>query len=112
MSPRPLKRSLEYKGKVREYARNLAGRYRPEIAGVFLKDVGQAEKRIFENNEVGSLAPYIILGEKVVLRELYFSSGPAKYCLVYHIDDNCLGLVTLWHGSGIRKSTDLIRLWE
>ena len=111
MSQRQLKRSLEYKQKVREYARNLSRRYRPEIAGVFIKDVGLAQKRIFDNNEVGTSTPYIMLEQKVVLRELYFTSGPAKYCVVYGIFDDHIGLVTLWHGSGARAFDDLMRLW-
>ncbi|MDW7645779.1 MAG: hypothetical protein SCI25_12150 [Desulfuromonadales bacterium] len=112
MSQRQLKRSLEYKQKVREYARNLSSRFRPEIAAVFLRDLGSAQKRIFENNEVGTLAPYVLLGQKIILRELYFTSGPAKYCVVYDIFDDYVGLVTLWHGMGSRASEDLIRLWD
>ena len=112
MSQRQLKRSLEYKQKVREYVRNLSRRYRPEIAGVFIKDVGLAQKRIFDNNEAGTSTPYIMLGQKVVLKELYFTSGPAKYCLVYDILDDHIGLVTLWHGTGARTSDDLLRLWD
>ena len=112
MNQRPLKRSLEYKGRVRKYATNLATRYRREIAGVFLESVGRAQKRIYENNEIGTAAPYLLLDEKVVLRELYFTSGPAKYCMVYDICDDYIGLVTLWHGEGIRSSEQLIRVWE
>lgn len=112
MSQRQLKRSLEYKQKVREYARNLSKLYRPEIAAVFVNDVALAQKRIFDNNEVGTCVPYIMLGQKVVLRELYFTSGPAKYCLVYDIFDDYVGLVTLWHGAGVRASNDLVRLWS
>lgn len=112
MSQRLLKRSLEYKQKVREYAWNLSKRYRPEIAGVFIKDVGLAQERIFDNNELGASAPYIMSGQKVVLRELYFTSGPAKYCMVYDIFDDHIGLVTLWHGPGARASDDLMRLWS
>lgn len=112
MNQRPLKRSLEYKGRVRKYAKNLASRYRREIAEIFLKSVDQAQQRIYENNEIGTSAPYVLLGEKVILRELYFSSGPAKFCLVYDICDDYVGLVTLWHGEGIRSSEELIRIWE
>lgn len=112
MSQRLLKRSLEYKQKVSEYARNLSKRYRPEIAGMFIKDVGLAQKRIFENNEVGTSAPYIMLRQKIVLRELYFTSGPAKYCMIYDVFDDYIGLVTLWHGTGARTSDDLLRLWD
>ncbi|MGK2905899.1 MAG: hypothetical protein ACSLFH_06070, partial [Desulfuromonadales bacterium] len=50
-------------------------------------------KRILENNEAGTCAPYIMLGQKVVLRELYFTSGPAKYCMVYDIFDDYIGLI-------------------
>lgn len=49
--------------------------------------------------------------KKVVLRELYFTSGPAKYCMVYDIFDDHIGLVTLWHGMGARASDDL-NLWS
>lgn len=112
MSQRQLKRSLEYKQKVREYALNLSKRYRLEIAGVFIRDVGLAQKRILENNEAGTCAPYIMLGQKVVLRELYFTSGPAKYCMVYDIFEDFIGLVTLWHGMGTRASDNLVRSWE
>lgn len=112
MNQRPLKRSIEYKEKVRDYAKNLAGRYRPEIAKVFLKSVDQAQKRILTNNELGTYAPYILFGEKVVLRELYFTSGPAKYCIIYDICDDYIGLVTLWHGEGIRGTELLSRIWE
>jgi hypothetical protein len=112
MSQRQLKRSLEYKQKVREYARNLSRRYRPEIAGVFIKDVGLAQKRIFDNNKAGTSAPYIMLGQNVVLRELYFTSGPAKYCMVYDIFDDHIGLVTLWHGTRAMASDALLRLWD
>lgn len=111
MSQRQLKRSLEYKQKVREYALKLSQRYRSEIAGVFIKDVGLAQKRIFDNNEAGTSAPYLMLGQKVVLRELYFTSGPVKYCMLYDMFDDHLGLVTLWHGTGARAADDLVRLW-
>ena len=111
MSRRLLKRSLEYRQRVRVYAKNLSKRYRLEIAGVFIKDVGLAQKRIFENNETGTKTPYLMLGQKVELRELYFTSGPAKYYIVYDIFDNHIGLVTIWHGTGARGSDDLMRLW-
>ena len=110
MSQRRLKRSLEYKQRVRDYARNLSKRYRPEIAGVFIEDVGLAQKRIFENNEIGTSVPYLMLEQKIVLKELYFTSGPAKYCLVYDIFDDHIGLITLWHGIGARSTDDLMRL--
>ena len=112
MSQKQLKRSLEYRQKVREYALNLSKRYRLEIAGVFIRDVGLAQKRILDNNEVGTCAPYLMLGQKVVLRELYFTSGPAKYCMVYYIFDDHVGLVTLWHGMGARASDNLVRSWK
>lgn len=112
MSQRQLKRSLEYKQRVSEYARNLSCRYRPEIAAAFVRDVGLAQKRILDNNEAGTCVPYLMMGQKVTLRELYFTSGPAKYCMVYDIFDDYIGLVTLWHGVGIRGAEDLIRLWN
>ncbi len=112
MKRRQIKRSDEYKQKVRDYALDLSQRYRPEIAAVFVADVKATEKRIDENNEVGVCAPYIMLGQKVVLRELIFASGPAKYLLVYVIFDDYVGLVTIWHGVGSRETDDLTRLWS
>lgn len=112
MAQRPLKRSLEYKERVRDYATNLARRYRVEIAEVFLKDVALAQKQIADNCHSGTPAPYLMLEQKVILRELYFTSGPARYCLVYEINEDYIGLITLWHGRGSRSQEDLIRVWN
>ena len=108
----PLKRSAEYKSRVRIYAKKLAERYRPEVADVFLASVESAEQLIHENNQVGTGTPYILAGEQVVLKELYFVSGPAKYCLIYEIVNDCVGLISLWHGMGSRSSDMMSRVWR
>lgn len=112
MSSLPLKRSLEYKTRVRTYARGLAKRYRTEIAEVFLENITAAEKRISDNNDAGTNAPYVLLDKNVILRELYFTSGPVSYCLIYDIQDDYVGLVSLWHGVGQRSSEYLARIWR
>lgn len=108
----PLKRSEEYKLRVKKYAKSLANRYRIEIADVFLSSVQSAEQLIFENNQSGTGVPYILAGQQVVLKELYFVSGPAKYCLIYEILDDCVGLVSLWHGMGTRSTDVMSRIWR
>jgi hypothetical protein len=112
MKKRPLKRTSEYKTRVRAYAIGLAERYRPEIAEVFLTNVEAAELLLSANNMAGTETPYLLTGQKVVLRELYFTSGPAGYCLIYEVTPDYIGLVSLWHGVGSRKSGTLIRLWS
>jgi hypothetical protein len=111
MKKKPLKRSGEYKARVRKYAISLAERYRPEIAFVFLSRVEEAEKLLSENNLAGTAAPYLLAGQHVVLRELYFESGPVMYCLIYEVAEDFLGLISLWHGVGSRKSGSLMRVW-
>jgi hypothetical protein len=111
MKRRPLKRSSEYKSRVRSYALGLADRYRPEIADVFLKRVEEAEKLLAANNNAGTDSPYLLAVQQVVLKELYFDSGPVRYCLIYEVNDDYVGLISLWHGMGLRKSGTLIRLW-
>jgi fermentation-respiration switch protein FrsA (DUF1100 family) len=112
MKKRPLKRSSEYKARIKTYATGLAERYRPEIADVFLASVEDAEKLLSANNMAGTAAPYLLAGQQIVLRELYFTSGPVGYCLIYEIATDYVGLVSLWHGVGARKTGTLIRLWE
>jgi hypothetical protein len=112
MKKRPLKRSSEYKTRVKAYAIGLAERYRPEIAEVFLTNVEAAEALLFANNMAGTAAPYILAGQQAVFRELYFTSGPVGYCLIYEIATDYVGLISLWHGVGSRKTSTLIRLWS
>ncbi|MCF6179321.1 MAG: hypothetical protein L3J63_08040 [Geopsychrobacter sp.] len=112
MSSRPLKRSLEYKARVRDYARGLAQRYRPEISDVFLKSITSAEKRIADNNNAGTDAPYTMLDQNIILKELHFKSGPVSYCLIYDIMDDYVGLISLWHSVGQRSSDLLSRVWR
>lgn len=111
MRKRLLKRSSEYKSRVKSYALGLAQRYRPEIADAFLSRVEGAEALLADNNMAGTDAPYLLAGQHVVLRELYFDSGPVKYCLIHEVTDEYVGLVSLWHGVGARKTGTLIRLW-
>jgi hypothetical protein len=110
MRKRPLKRSSEYKTRIKAYAIGLAERFRSEIADVFLDSVAEAESLLFANNMAGTAAPYLLAGQQVVLRELYFSSGPVGYCLIYEVTPDYIGLVSLWHGVGSRKMGTLIRL--
>ena len=111
MKKLPLKRSSEYKARVRSYALGLAERYRPEIADAFLARVEGAESLLSDNNRAGTDAPYLLAGQPVVLKELYFDSGPVKYCLIHEITNEYVGLVSLWHGVGSRKTGTLTRLW-
>lgn len=112
MKKRQIKRSCEYKAKVKAYALGLAERYRPEIADVFLESVEAAEARLSTDNMAGTAAPYLLAGQHIVLRELYFTSGPINYCLIYEVTTDYVGLVSLWHGVGSRKAGTLIRLWS
>ncbi len=111
MSRRPLKRSLEYQSRVRHYAGNLAERYRIEVADAFLSRIQNAEQFLYDNNFAGTDAPYLLAGQQVVLKELYIDSGPVKYCIIYEVTEEYIGLVSLWHGVGSRKSETLARLW-
>ena len=112
MTIRPLNRSDEYKSKIRKYANELANRYRVEIADVFLSSVQEAEQLIHKNNQAGTDVPYILAEQQVILKELYFVSGPAKYCLIYEILDDCVGLISLWHGMGSRSTDVMSRIWR
>jgi len=112
MKRRPLKRSSEYKARVRAYAVGLAERYRPEIADAFLERVKIAEIFLTESNYAGTDEPYLLIGQHVVLKELYFDSGPVTYCLIYEVADEYVGLISLWHGVGSRKTGRLQRLWR
>lgn len=112
MKKRQLKRSLEYKARVRAYTLGLAERYRVEIAEVFLASVERAEDLVLENNYAGTDAPYLLAGQQVVLKELHFSSGPVQYCLIYEITDDYVELISLWHGVGSRKTETMERLWR
>ncbi|MBT1077032.1 hypothetical protein [Geobacter grbiciae] len=111
MAKRPLKRSLEYQARVRMYAENLAERYRVEVAEAFLERIETAEKLLYSNNFAGADAPYLLAGQQVVLKELYVDSGPVKYCIIYEVTEEYIGLVSLWHGVGSRKTDMLVRLW-
>lgn len=111
MTKRVLKRSLEYQLRVRHYAENLAARYRAEVADAFLIRIEAAEKLLRDNNLAGTDAPYLLTGQQVILKELYIDSGPVKYCIIYEVTEEYVGLVSLWHGVGSRKSNTLARLW-
>lgn len=111
MKKRPLKRSSEYKTRVKSYAVGLAERYRPEIADAFLAKVEEAEALLAADNNAGTDSPYLLAGQHVVLKELYFDSGPVKYCLIYEVTNEYLGLISLWHGVGSRRAGALIRIW-
>jgi hypothetical protein len=112
MKKRLLKRSGEYKARVRAYAMGLAERYRPEIADAFLARIEEAETFLTENNYAGTDEPYLLAGQYVVLKELYFDSGPVTYCLIHEVTDEYVGLISLWHGVGSRKTGTLKRLWR
>jgi len=112
MKQLPLKRSPEYKARVSSYAHDLAKRYRPEVADVFLENVKEAEKLIRDNNHIGTNAPYVLSENNVVLKELYFKAGPVNYCLIYDVMTDFVGLISLWHGVGVRSSDTLTRIWR
>lgn len=112
MKQRPLKRSSEYKTRVKAYAAGLAERYRPEIADVFLASIEEAEALLSANSMAGTAAPYLLASQQIVLKELYFTSGPVSYCLIYEVTADFVGLISLWHGVGSRKTGTLIRLWS
>ncbi len=108
----PLKRSGEYKTRVRKYASDLAERYRPEIADLFLAEVKKAEQLLSDNHLLGVQAPYLLAGHQVMLRELYFDCGPARYCLIHEPGDDYVGLISLWHCSGSRMTLNSLRIWQ
>ena len=112
MTIRPLNRSGEYKSQVRKYAKKITNRYRVEIADVFLSSVQSAEQQIHKNNQAGTDAPYLLADQQVVLKELYFVSGPAKYCLIYEVLDDYVALISLWHGMGSRSTDVMSRIWR
>jgi hypothetical protein len=112
MKKRPLKRSGEYKARVKSYALGLTERYRPEIADAFLGSVAEAETLLYKNNNTGTDVPYLLAGQHVVLKEFYFDSGPVKYCLIYEVAIDYVGLISLWHGVGARKTGILTRIWK
>jgi hypothetical protein len=89
----------------------LAERYRVEVAFAFLARIEAAENFLYDNNLAGTDAPYLLAGQQAVLKELYIDSGPVKYCLIYEVTKNYVGLISLWHGVGSRKSDMLERLW-
>lgn len=111
MAQLPLKRSLEYQARVRQYAEKLAGRYRIEVAEAFLDRVEAAEGLLFDNNFPGIDAPDLLAGQQVILKELHIDSGPVKYCLTYEVTEEYVGLISLWHGVGSRRTEALVRLW-
>jgi hypothetical protein len=111
MSKRSLKRSLEYQSRVRHYAGNLADRYRVEVADAFLARIEAAENFLYDNNLAGTDVPYLLAGQQAVLKELYIDSGPVKYCIIYEVTEDYVGLISQWHGVGSRKSDMLVRLW-
>lgn len=111
MKTLPLKRSPEYKERVRHYALHLQKRYRKEVAVKFLEDLKDAERLILHGYEIGTAAPYVLAGQNVILHELYFNSGPAAYCIVFAIFTDCVGLISLWHGRGSRSDDDMSRIW-
>lgn len=112
MKKLPLKRSSEYKARVRAYTLGLAERYRSEIAKVFLANTEEAEALLLANNIAGTAVPYVLAGQQIVLRELYFTSGPVSYCIIYEVTTDYIGLISLWHAVGSRKTGTLIRLWS
>jgi hypothetical protein len=108
----PLRRTPQYVARVRHYYFGLAERYGADVADKFLDRVSAQQDMIERHNEVGTQAPYILTGQEVVLREVYFDSPPSKYCLIYEILDDCVSLISLWHATGARNDGVLIRLWK
>ncbi|MDR3578870.1 MAG: hypothetical protein P4L44_02780 [Oryzomonas sp.] len=84
----------------------MSERHRPEIADAFLARVEEAESLLSENNYAGTEEPYLLAGQYVVLKELYFDSGPVTYCLIHEVFDEYIGLI------GSRKTGTLKRLWR
>ena len=59
----------------------------------------------------GVNTPYLLTGQKVILKEWSFDCGPARYCLVYEVTGEHVGLITLWHGAGSRAAASMARIW-
>ncbi|SKA00078.1 hypothetical protein SAMN02745119_02298 [Trichlorobacter thiogenes] len=108
----PLRRSGEYKTRIRKYASDLAERYRPEIALLFLAEVQKTEQLLHDNNLLGVQVPYLLAEHQVMLRELYFDCGPARYCLIHELYNDYVGLISLWHCSGSRMTVNSLRIWQ
>lgn len=108
----PLKRSPQYESRVGYYVDNIAERYGVAVADMFIGAVEKQEDLIKQHNCIGLKAPYIFAGQHVVLRELYFVSGPVRYCLVYEVLEDCVPLISLWHGVGARSAGELVRVWK
>ncbi|BCA80064.1 hypothetical protein AOP6_1851 [Desulfuromonas sp. AOP6] len=108
----PLKRSPQYERRIRFYVENIAERYGVAVAETFIAAVERQEKLIKEHNQVGVNVPYILAGRQVILKELTFDSGPMRYCLIYEVLDDCVPLISLWHGVGARSEAYLTRLWR
>lgn len=108
----PLRYSPEYHSRLRMYVLTLKERYGKAVAGVFLDAVARAESRLKDNCDIGKSEPYLLSGEMVTLKELYFESGPQTYCIVYEVAEAYVGLISLWHGRGSRQSKVLTRLWH
>jgi len=107
-----LRRSPDYKARVRHYASNLRDRFRAEVGDVFLDDVKKAEAALLANKGLGVKTPYVLMGRNILLKEWYFDSGPVPYCLVFDVDERYVNLITLWHGTGSRSSGNLVRIWD
>jgi hypothetical protein len=112
MKPIKLNRTSPYKRRIDHYASDLTKRYRVEIGEVFVRDVGKAEEAISLNADLGVKAPYLLRNKQVILREWYFDSGPAPYCIIYSVKKDMATLITLWHGVGSRASKSLFRIWN
>lgn len=108
----PLKRSPQYELRVRFYLDNIAERYGVKVAESFIRAVEKQEESIEKHNHIGVNAPYILAGRQVILKEVYFDSGPVRYSLVYEILNDCVPLVSLWHGVGAREEGDFVRIWK
>ena len=108
----PLKRSPQYESRVSFYVYNIAERYGVAVAETFIQAVQKQEELIRKHNQVGVKAPYLFAGRQVVLREVYFDSGPVRYCLVYEVLEDCIPLVAVWHGVGARSEDGLVRVWK
>jgi hypothetical protein len=98
--------------RVRHYFFDLAERYGADVADKFLDRVAAQEDMVGRHNEVGTKTPYVLAGQQVILRELYFDSPPARYCLIYDVLDDCVPLISLWHAVGARNDGVLVRLWK
>ena len=77
-----------------------------DLMPYFLQVVGKGKSHISYTDK-GYF--HIIL---IVLKEFYFDSGPVKYCLIYEVAIDYVGLISLWHGVGARKTGTLTRIWK